>query len=114
MAELSVYSTIGVRSAAEELFQNFEKASGHKLAVTWGTAPMLVKRIEGGETADVLILSRAGIDQLSKQGKIAPAPTSRLAGSGVADRGESRRAEAGYFDAGGAQADAARLQIHRL
>ena len=28
MVELSVYSTIGVRSAAEELFQNFEKASG--------------------------------------------------------------------------------------
>ena len=50
MAELAVYSTIGVRSAAEELFQNFEKTSGHRLAVTWGTAPMLVKRIEGGET----------------------------------------------------------------
>jgi len=88
MAELSVYSTIGVRSAAEDLFQNFEKASGHRLAVTlkvtWGTAPMLVKRIEGGEIADVLILSRAGIDQLSKQGKIAPGSDVTLAGSGVA------------------------------
>ncbi len=87
MAELSVYSTIGVRSAAEELFQNFEKTSGHKLAVTlstWGTAPMLVKRIESGETADVLILSRAGIDQLSKQGKIAPGSDATLASSGVA------------------------------
>lgn len=84
MVELSVYSTIGVRSAAEELFQNFEKASAHKLAVSWGTAPMLVKRIEGGETADVLILSRAGIDQLSKQGKIAPGSDATLASSGVA------------------------------
>jgi molybdate transport system substrate-binding protein len=54
------------------------------LAVTWGTAPMLVKRIEGGETSDVLILSRAGIDQLSKQGKIAPGSDVALAGSGVA------------------------------
>jgi molybdate transport system substrate-binding protein len=88
MAELTVYSTIGVRSAAEELFRNFEKASGHKLAVklnvTWGTAPMLVKRIEGGESAGVLVLSRAGIDQLSKQGKIAPGSDVTLAGSGVA------------------------------
>ncbi len=84
MAELSVYSTIGVRSAAEELFRNFETASGHKLAVSWGTAPMLVKRIKGGETADVLILSRAGIDQLSKQGKITPGSDVTLAGSGVA------------------------------
>ena len=88
MAELSVYSTIGVRSAAEELFRRFETASGHKpavrLAVTWGTAPMLVKRIEGGETADVMILSRAGIDQLKAQGKIASGSDVTLAGSGVA------------------------------
>jgi molybdate transport system substrate-binding protein len=88
MAELSVYSTIGVRSAAEELFRRFETASGRKpavrLAVTWGTAPMLVKRIEGGETADVMILSRAGIDQLKAQGRIAAGSDVTLAGSGVA------------------------------
>jgi molybdate transport system substrate-binding protein len=84
MLALTIFSTIGVRSAAEQLFQSFEKASGHELSVTWGTAPMLVKRIEGGETADVVILSRAGIDQLSKLGKIAPGSDVALAGSGVA------------------------------
>jgi len=84
MAELKVYSSIGVRSAAEELFRNFETTSGHRLAVTWGTAPMLAKRIEGGETADVVILSRAGIDTLRKQGKIAPGSDVTLASSGVA------------------------------
>src|ERR1700691_1462314 len=84
MAELTVYSTIGVRSAAEELFGQFGKTSGHTLAVAWGTAPMLVKRIESGETADVLVLSRAGIDALLKQGKIAPGSDVTLAGSGVA------------------------------
>jgi molybdate transport system substrate-binding protein len=83
MAELKVYSTIGVRSAAEGLLAQLEKTSGHKLAVTWGTAPMLVKRIEDGETADVLILSRAGIDALKKQGKIAPGSDVTLASSGV-------------------------------
>ena len=84
MAELGVYSSIGVRSAAEALFRQFEKASGHTLVLTWGTAPMLVKRIEGGEIADVLILSRAGIDTLSKQGKVVPGSDVTLAGSGVA------------------------------
>lgn len=84
MTELTVYSTIGVRSAAEELFRKFEKASSHKLAITWGTAPMLVKRIESGEMADVLILSRAGIDALGKQSKIAPSSVVTLARSGVA------------------------------
>jgi molybdate transport system substrate-binding protein len=83
MADLKVYSTIGVRSAAEDLFSQFEKASGHKLAVTWGTAPMLVKRLEGGETADVLILSRAGLDALSKQGKVVAGSEAPLASSGV-------------------------------
>jgi molybdate transport system substrate-binding protein len=84
MAELTVYSTIGVRGAAEDLLRKFETASGHKLTIIWGTAPMLVKRIEGGETADVLILSRAGIDSLHKQAKIAPGSIVALAGSGVA------------------------------
>src|SRR6202142_2526858 len=83
MVELAVYSSIGVRSAAEELFRQFETASGHKLAVTWGTAPMLVKRIEGGDTADVVVLSRASIDTLQKQGKIAPGSDVALASSGV-------------------------------
>jgi molybdate transport system substrate-binding protein len=83
MAELVVFSTIGVRSAAEQLFAQFDTASGHKLAVTWGTAPMLVKRIENGDTADVVVLSRAGIDALLKQGRIAPGTDTTLASSGV-------------------------------
>src|SRR5262249_13694772 len=84
MSELSVYSSIGVRSAAEELFRKFEKHNGNRLAVTWGTAPMLVARIEGGERADVLILSRAGIDALLNQEKILSGSDVTLAGSGVA------------------------------
>jgi molybdate transport system substrate-binding protein len=83
MAELVVFSTIGVRSAAERLFAQFDEVSGHKLGVTWGTAPMLVKRIEGGDTADVVVLSRAGIDALTKLGKIAPGADTTLASSGV-------------------------------
>lgn len=84
MVDLTVYSSIGVRSAAEELFRKFEKQSACRLAVTWGTAPMLVGRIEAGERADVLILSRAGIDALRKQGKILAGTDVTLAGSGVA------------------------------
>jgi molybdate transport system substrate-binding protein len=82
MAELVVFSTIGVRSAAEQLFAQFDKAS-HTLAVTWGTAPMLVKRIEDGDTADVVVLSRAGIEALQKQGRIAAGSVVTLASSGV-------------------------------
>ena len=45
---------------------------------------MLVKRIEDGEQADVMILSRAGIDALLKLGKIAAGSDVALASSGVA------------------------------
>ena len=83
MVELVVFSTIGVRSAAEQLFAQFDKVSGHKLVVTWGTAPMLVRRIEDGDTADVVVLSRAGIEALQKQGKITPGTDTTLASSGV-------------------------------
>jgi len=84
MTDLTVYSSIGVRSAAEELFRRFEKQNRSRLAVTWGTAPMLVARIEARERADVLILSRAGIDALQKQGKILSGTDMTVAGSGVA------------------------------
>jgi molybdate transport system substrate-binding protein len=83
MAELVVFSTIGVRSAAELLFAQFDQASGHTLAVTWGTAPMLVKRLENGDTADVVVLSRSGIDALQKQDRIAAGSDVALASSGV-------------------------------
>ena len=83
MTDLVVFSTIGVRSAAEPLFAQFDRTSGHTLAVTWATAPMLVKRIEDGETPDVVVLSRAGIDALYKLGKIAPGTDTTLASSGV-------------------------------
>jgi molybdate transport system substrate-binding protein len=84
MVDLTVYSSIGVRSAAEELFRKFEKQTGSRLAITWGTAPMLVTRIETGERADVLILSRAGIDGLVKHGKVLAGSDVTLASSGVA------------------------------
>jgi molybdate transport system substrate-binding protein len=81
MTELAIYSTIGVRPAADELFRTFEKEHACRLAVTWGTAPMLVTRIESGESADVLVLSRAGVDTLAKH---APGSDVTVAGSGVA------------------------------
>jgi molybdate transport system substrate-binding protein len=83
MVEIKVYSTIGVRSAAEGLLAQFERTSGRKLSITWGTAPMLVKRIKDGESADVMILSRAGMDALLKLGKVVPGSDTNVASSGV-------------------------------
>jgi molybdate transport system substrate-binding protein len=83
-AELKVYSTIGVQAALEELAPKFEKASGHKLAITWATAAVLVKRVQGGETADLLILTRQSLDALTKDGKASADADATFASSGMA------------------------------
>ncbi len=82
--ELKVFSTIAVRGVVEEFAPQFEKTSGSKLAITWSTAALLVKRVESGETADVLILTRSGIDTLGKEGKVEPGSEAVLASSGIA------------------------------
>ena len=75
-AEIKVYSTVGVKSAVEELAPKFEKATGNKLNISWGLISGFTKKAQEGDVPDVLIVSRAGIDGLTKDGKIAAgAPT---------------------------------------
>ena len=71
-AELKVYSTIGVKGAIEDLAPKFEKATGNKLNITWGLITLFTKKAQEGDVPDVLIVSRASIDSLTKDGKIAP------------------------------------------
>lgn len=80
-AEIKVYSTIGVKSALEELGSKFEKATDNKLNVTWGLISGFTKRAQEGDVPDVLVVSRAGIDGLIKDGKIAPGSDATLAKS---------------------------------
>jgi molybdate transport system substrate-binding protein len=81
---LNVYSTIAMRGVLEELVPQFQKQSGQTLAITWGTAAMLTKRIEAGEPADIAILTQANIETLSKEGKIALGTEVDLAASSIA------------------------------
>jgi molybdate transport system substrate-binding protein len=82
--ELKVYSSIAVQGVVEELTPQFEQSNGVRLAVTWGTAPMLIKRLQAGETADVLILNRAGMDAMTKAGRIRAGSEATLASSATA------------------------------
>lgn len=71
-AEIKVYSTIGVKGALEALIPQFEKQSGNKINITWSLVSSLTKKAHEGDVPDVLVVSRAGIDSLAKDGKIAP------------------------------------------
>jgi molybdate transport system substrate-binding protein len=81
---LKVFSGIAVQSALEVLVPQFEAANDVRLDITWNTAPVLVKRLQGGETADVLILNRAGIDTMTREGRVLAGSEATLASSATA------------------------------
>jgi molybdate transport system substrate-binding protein len=82
-AEIKVLSAIGVKEVMDDLGPKFERASGHKLAITFGTLGAVVKRVQGGEPADVVIIPRQGIDTLVAEGKAEAGNVTAIARSGI-------------------------------
>jgi molybdate transport system substrate-binding protein len=70
-AELRVLSAIAMQTVMEDLGPKFERASGHKLAIAFGTMGQVVKRLQDGDTADVIIIPRPGIDRFIQGGTVA-------------------------------------------
>jgi molybdate transport system substrate-binding protein len=81
-ADIKVLASNGVRGTLEELAPAFERATGNKLAITFGLAAVLKRQIEAGEAFDLAILTSAGIDDLARQGKIDGASRASIARSG--------------------------------
>jgi molybdate transport system substrate-binding protein len=83
-AEIKVLSTVAMSATLDELKPKFEAATGHKVTIVYSVIADLRKRIQEGETADVMILSRAALDDLQGQGKVLPGSIVNLASSYVA------------------------------
>ena len=83
-ADIQVFSTVGLQSSLEALTPRYEARSGNKLHFTWGTAALLVKRVQAGESADLLLLSRQGLDTLTQSGKAIADSQPDLASSVIA------------------------------
>ena len=81
-AEIKVLSALAMKPVMEDLGPKFERATGHKLTITFATVGEAVKRVQGGETADVAILPRQGIDIFVKDGKTAAGSVTGVASSG--------------------------------
>jgi molybdate transport system substrate-binding protein len=82
-AELKVLSAIAMTPVMEDLGPKFERATGHKLAITFATLGAAVKRVQGGETFDVVIIPRPGIDGFVKDGKASAGDVTIIARSGI-------------------------------
>ena len=82
-AELTVLSAFGMQLVLEDLGPQFERATGHKLALAFATGGATVKRVQSGEAADVVITLRPGIDTLVNDGKASADNVTVLARSGI-------------------------------
>src|SRR5712692_11668109 len=66
-AESKVIASNAVREPYRELVPVFEKNTGHKVTIDWGGTVDIVKRVGGGEIADVVIIPAERIDDFAKQ-----------------------------------------------
>jgi molybdate transport system substrate-binding protein len=82
--EIRVLSTIAVKSVMEDLIPRFERESGHRVAIQYGTTAVLKKQIEAGENFDVAIFTPPElIEEMIKQGRIAADTRSDFARTSV-------------------------------
>ena len=82
-AEIRLLSASALHPAIDELIPDFEKSSGHKVTVAYGTAGAVADRVQKGEAADIVLSSVPMIDRLQAQGKVVAADRVIIAKVGV-------------------------------
>lgn len=82
-AEIRVLSSNAAKEAYIELFPQFEKASGHKIVITWAGTNDIKKRIAAGEIYDLIVIASPEMDAFIKDGKVVAGSKADLVKSGV-------------------------------
>jgi molybdate transport system substrate-binding protein len=77
-AEIKVLVTTAMKTAMDELAAAFERATPHKVTITYGPSGALAKRIADGEAADLVVFA-GGVDELIDRKKIVPAGRTDIA-----------------------------------
>jgi molybdate transport system substrate-binding protein len=76
-------STLALKGAVEHLAERFETSSGTRINADFAPTLGLLARLRAGETADLVILTRKGIDELAAEGRVGPDSVVDLARSFV-------------------------------
>jgi molybdate transport system substrate-binding protein len=84
LAKLKVMCARSMHVAVGALGQAFAQASGHEVAFDFGTVGGLQTKLHAGETADVVVLSVAGIDKLAQAGAAVPGSRKNVAKTFIA------------------------------
>jgi molybdate transport system substrate-binding protein len=82
-AELKLLTAGAFKSTVVALLPDYEKASGNKVTVENDTVGGLMKRIQAGESFDVVVMTPDSVDKLVGEGKIASGSRTNLARVGV-------------------------------
>lgn len=100
-AEIKVLSANVFTGVLDELAGDFERASGHKVTIVYGSAGAIRNRVQAGEFGDVTILPRPMMDEVLRQGRITPGSIVALAHSavGVAVRAGAPKPDISSVDA---------------
>lgn len=100
-ADVKFFAGGGFRSVMNELAPVFERTTGHKVVATWDSAGGLQRRINAGESFDVLFIGPEIVDAFIKQGKIVPGTRADVAraGLGVAVRAGTPKPDISSADA---------------
>jgi molybdate transport system substrate-binding protein len=76
-------STLALKGAVARLAGDYEAASGSRIDADFAPTIGLLERLRAGETADVVILTREGLEQLAADGTVVDATRVDLARSYV-------------------------------
>ena len=87
-AELQIIAGGGIADPLNEIAILFERASGHKLVIRYGTAPELIKMATSGVPFDLGVVPQDVWKDAAARAQVAPGPTPNVArvGIGVAVR----------------------------
>lgn len=82
-SDLRVLSGSGVQPVMNEIIPQFERTSGHRVSIVYGTVGEMAGRVQKGEVADIVIASAPQIESLEKLGKVVAGTRTDLAKTGV-------------------------------
>jgi len=83
-AEIKVVCSTALRTVMQDLVPEFERATGHKIAIEYGVSAAIQRRIEAGEQFDAIFLTVKQLDALVQEGKILSDTRTPIARSGMA------------------------------
>jgi len=89
-AEIRLLCAVALHPAIDALIPDFEKSSGHKVTVAYGTAGAIADRVQKGEAADIVINSVPMIDRLQAQDKVVAGDRVIIAKVGVVRKGAAK------------------------